>query len=89
MMLSVGGHIVRLQDVTANGLIIDDPYGTITFSTPKARGWDYTRGNLNAANRESGAGVSGENSVWGWRQVERHSMRWVGVVSRRRAATAR
>ena len=53
MMLSVGGHIVRLQGVNTQGLVVDDPYGKITFfddkkTVPagvsakiKARGWGH------------------------------------------------
>jgi hypothetical protein len=89
VMLSVGGHIVRLQDVTDSGLVIDDPYGQISFNTPKARGWDYSRNNLNNATRESGAGVIGENSQWNWRQVETHPMRWVRSIVRRSRSAAR
>lgn len=79
MMMSITGHIVRVQDVHDDGLIIDDPYGKVDLK--EGTGWGY-KGSKNAADSESGKGVIGENSVWAWNKVEKHSMKWVGVVSK-------
>lgn len=79
ILLSIGGHIVRVQGVTAAGLVVDDPYGTITLqaSTNTSRNyWSYGD-NRNAANT---ADNKGEDNVWAWDDVEAHAMKWaVGI----------
>ncbi|MCB9550601.1 MAG: LysM peptidoglycan-binding domain-containing protein [Myxococcales bacterium] len=79
ILLSIGGHIVRVQNATAQGLVVDDPYGTITLEASRdtnSNHWSYGN-NRNAANT---ADTKGEDNVWSWADVEAHAMKWaVGI----------
>jgi hypothetical protein len=78
-LLSIGGHIVRVQNATAQGLVVDDPYGTVTLeasTNTNSNHWSYGN-NRNAANT---ADTKGEDNVWAWADVEAHAMKWaVGI----------
>ncbi len=76
VMMSISGHIVRMQDVTDNGLVIDDPYGVVNLQA--GEGWSYDKDNKNA--REGEGTNRGENSVWGWDAVKVHNMRWIAAL---------
>lgn len=79
ILLSIGGHIVRVQNATAQGLVVDDPYGTITLeasTNTNSNHWSYGN-NRNAGNT---ADTKGEDNVWAWADVEAHAMKWaVGI----------
>jgi peptidoglycan hydrolase-like protein with peptidoglycan-binding domain len=70
MMLSIDGHICRLQGLTSEGLVADDPYGESTLGAGSERGWD------GANTKDAGSSV-GEDLVWKWADVERHKMLWI------------
>lgn len=76
VMMSISGHIVRMQDVTENGLIIDDPYGVVNLRA--GEGWDYDKDKKNA--REGEDANRGEDSVWAWDAVKVHNMRWIAAL---------
>ncbi len=76
VMMSISGHIVRMQDVTENGLVIDDPYGVVNLQA--GEGWSYDSGNKNA--REGEGTNRGEDSVWAWDAVKVHNMRWIAAL---------
>ena len=66
VVISAFGHIVRLQSITKDGLIIDDPYGKVVdFSksgvTPKYKkdGKDYRNG-------KDFTDKEGNDNVWKW-----------------------
>lgn len=86
VMMSITGHIVRLQDVTTSGLVVDDPYGSVKLK--KGTGHSWKEGTA-AANRKTDpgssetAGAHGEDAVWPWADVEQHSMLWVAALNRR------
>lgn len=78
VMMSIYGHIVRLQGMNDEGLIVDDPYGkSVLFRTdnlkPKYRYGKY----------EHQANVSGNNTVWSWKSVAEHPMLWLAVVKKK------
>ena len=71
VMMSISGHIVRVQAVTEDGLVVDDPYGEATLLKGEGRKWDeYNK----KGDSESNAG---EDVVWGWTEVSKHTMRWI------------
>jgi hypothetical protein len=76
VMMSISGHIVRMQDVTEEGLIIDDPYGVVNLQA--GEGWSYDKDNKNA--REGEGTNRGEDSVWAWSAVTPHNMRWIAAL---------
>jgi hypothetical protein len=71
MMLSIDGHIARLQAVTEAGLMADDPFGHSTLGTGAARGWEGTN------KKGSSTSNVGEDITWPWEDVERHAMLWI------------
>ncbi|MBW4438002.1 MAG: peptidoglycan-binding protein [Pleurocapsa minor GSE-CHR-MK-17-07R] len=76
VMMSISGHIVRMQDVTENGLVIDDPFGVVNLQA--GEGWSYDSDNKNA---KEGEGTNkGEDSVWAWSAVSVHNMRWIAAL---------
>ncbi|MBE2182560.1 MAG: peptidoglycan-binding protein [Anaerolineae bacterium] len=76
VMMSISGHIVRMQDVTENGLVIDDPYGVVNLQA--GEGWSYDKDKKN--DREGENTNRGENSVWAWDAVKVHNMRWIAAL---------
>ncbi len=76
VMASISGHIVRLQACTDQGLVADDPYGASKLLPGVKRGWERT-------NKTAGVGATaGEDVVWPWADVKRHTMRWVAAFSK-------
>jgi peptidoglycan hydrolase-like protein with peptidoglycan-binding domain len=70
VMLSIDGHICRLQGMTSEGLVADDPYGESTLGGGSDRGWDGT-------NTKEADSTVGEDLVWKWADVKRHKMLWI------------
>jgi Domain of unknown function (DUF4157)/Peptidase_C39 like family len=93
IIMSVKGHIVRLQGIDDSGLIVDDPngvadlskygersrYGPVTpmYSTNKA---NDNAANANSKKSSSGDGAKGEDSSWSWASVENHKWFWVAAL---------
>lgn len=74
VMLSVTGHIVRLQAVTDTGLIMDDPYGKEKLLAGSKHKWEAT-------NKRGEASTVGEDSFWPWEDVSKHNMLWIASFS--------
>ncbi|AWT37737.1 hypothetical protein GCM10008956_13500 [Deinococcus arenae] len=78
VMMSIYGHIVRLQGMDEEGLIVDDPYGRSKL---------LKTDNLKPEDRygmyQHQANVSGNNTVWSWKSVAEHPMLWLAVVKKR------
>ncbi len=80
VMLSVSseaGHIVRLQGISNNGLIVDDPNGELTdFGAREAgTGKDY---NLND---RTIASEKGNNNLWSWENLKKLKIKYAYVFS--------
>lgn len=75
VMMSIGGHIVRVQAVTPAGLIVDDPYGHCRLLPGEQNAWKYDRVNQYEASGQT----AGEDSLWAWDDVSRHTMRWIAA----------
>ncbi len=74
VMASITGHIVRLQAVTPEGLVADDPFGDVKLTKGTGHEWDETNKSKNPN--------AGEDSVWPWSEVSQHSMLWIAKISR-------
>jgi Glycosyl hydrolase family 46/Bacterial SH3 domain len=77
VMLSITGHIVRLQSVTEDGLVVDDPFGRSILKKGKSRGWAEVNKKGNA-----GKDNAGEDNVWSWKEVAQHQMFWIAAFSK-------
>ena len=67
IMTSWGGHIVRLQSVTSEGLLVDDPYGRVARDA--AGNWSYGIGNDNSGDLQDAEESPGKDNLWSWEQV--------------------
>src|SRR6266545_1666021 len=75
-IMSIGGHIVRVQAVTDPGLVVDDPYGHCRLLPGEERAWKYDRVNAYEVTGQT----AGEDSLWLWADVSRHTMRWIAAL---------
>jgi hypothetical protein len=73
IMFSITGHIVRLQNVTEEGLIVDDPYGEVDLQKGEGRKWTK----YNSKDGKGDNANAGEDNVWAWDKVSKHSMLWI------------
>lgn len=82
--MSIGGHIVRVQEVAEDGLVVDDPYGISQLKPGKARGWRGTNAKPKAGAAEASEreGAVGSDVKWSWAEVSGHVMHWVAVLSK-------
>ena len=88
VMMSIGGHIVRVEAVATDGLKVDDPYGKCKLKAgtgSAGRKWEQINGGYNTGytpgviNEDNHAG---EDVVWPWADVEVHEMKWVASFSK-------
>lgn len=83
VMMSIQGHIVRLQNVTEGGLEVDDPYGKVNLQKRKDKGYS---GGWEEYNKRPGGGGpkdnAGEDVVWPWSHVESYDMRWIATLKK-------
>lgn len=83
IMLSIQGHIVRLQDVTDAGLVVDDPYGKVNLEKRQKNKFE---GGWEEYNKRPGGGGpkenAGEDNVWPWEHVEKYPMRWIAAIKK-------
>lgn len=74
IILSIHGHVVRLQDMNKEGLIIDDPYGKLNV----ARGsFDQSNGQGEVDPQIDNAG---EDNIWKWDDVKQNKFTRVVAV---------
>ncbi|HEX2915923.1 MAG TPA: hypothetical protein VH186_34495 [Chloroflexia bacterium] len=60
------GHVIRLQSVTEEGIIVDDPFGHLKIEAGDGYGWDKK-------NASGTADTKGEDDVLPWSAVKNHS----------------
>ncbi len=80
--MSITGHIVRVQGVEEEGLVVDDPYGISRLDAGKKRGWRKTNRNTGPESDEM-VGAVGNDALWNWQEVAQHTMHWIAVFSKR------
>ncbi len=76
-ILSYRGHIVRIQDVTDKGIVVDDPFGKVEIKPGSAIKIPWDNKNNNS---KDNARIVGEDRVLPWSEVEAHGMYWVQVL---------
>jgi hypothetical protein len=76
VMMSITGHIVRIQAVTEGGLVVDDPYGKSKLNAGKERSFK-TANQSEWKGKKEGAANEGEDNVWPWAEVKAHQMLWI------------
>ncbi|MFA5624232.1 MAG: SH3 domain-containing protein [Bradymonadales bacterium] len=71
VMGSVHGHIIRFQQVTDQGVIVDDPYGQMKLLAGSSRRW------VNTNDKESSTSQVGEDHLIPFEELDVHFMHWV------------
>jgi hypothetical protein len=80
VMLSIStnaGHIVRLQDISDSGLIVDDPYGELTDFAAREAG---TKNDYNLNERTEGSN-KGNDNLWSWENLKKLTIKYAYVFS--------
>ncbi|MBL7792405.1 MAG: VCBS repeat-containing protein [Saprospiraceae bacterium] len=72
VMMSIGGHIIRVQAITDQGIVVDDPYGRSTLGKEGNRSF--------ARNNSEKNPNAGEDTFYSWADVEKHKMNWVATL---------
>jgi hypothetical protein len=77
VMCSIKGHICRIQGMSPEGVVADDPYGHSTLLAGDAHSWKL------GTNKPGGATPNaGEDITWPWENVEKHNIPWVAAFRR-------
>ena len=75
------GHLVRLQAIEENGIVVDDPYGKVKGKT---EGFDW-RENCNSGgynkNEKTAESTIGSNVKWEWTDIADVTIKYVEVYS--------
>ena len=81
VMLGITGHIVRVEALSEQGLVVDDPYGRSVLG----RGTERSFSARNPYQSADGPAV-GDSIVWPWSDVGAHTMHWVAAIVPREEA---
>ncbi len=68
VLVSIIGHIVRVQEITEHGIIVDDTYGASKLLPGMS------------SNNYQFQDYDGNDNLWPWADVEAHGFRYVGKV---------
>jgi hypothetical protein len=87
VVMSLDGHVVRLQAITEAGLVVDDPYGASKLSgrtfddngdgvgdRPK---YSFTDSNDSNAKDGDAAANSGDDTGYPWADVEKYTFKYL------------
>ena len=72
------GHIVRVQEFTNNGVVVDDPFGRINDFAKRESGGSGYAGTANSRKTEGGLG---ENNLWTWSNIKDTTFKYACVFS--------
>lgn len=78
-----GGHIVRLEAITKEGLIVDDPYGRVNILVRKK--WkrkSESPGYEEGHNAKGKPDNKGDNNLWIWEEVEQIPIKYFVILSK-------
>ncbi|MBZ9713610.1 C39 family peptidase [Deinococcus multiflagellatus] len=78
VMMSINGHIVRLQGMNEQGLIVDDPYGKSVLK----KNTGLAAKDKDGQYKHDGT-KSGNDTVWSWASVAEHDMLWIAAVKKK------
>ena len=73
VMMSIKGHIVRVQGVIDKGVMVDDPYGASVLL-----GSRYT---FEARNTKNEYSTAGDNNLWDFAEALQHNFHWVATFA--------
>jgi outer membrane protein OmpA-like peptidoglycan-associated protein len=72
------GHIVRLQSVSEDGLVVDDPFGKLNnFKQRESGGFGYS----GTANTRSTDSRKGEDNLWSWESIGETIIKYADAFS--------
>lgn len=80
---SIQGHVVRIENISKDGLIIDDPYGKLDISKRRKNSYKggYEKYNKSPWKWDSeGSSNEGEDNLWDWKDIEQYKMHWIATL---------
>lgn len=70
------GHIVRLQSVNEDGIVVDDPYGRVNnFQEREKGGSGYT----DSKNTKDNIDIFGKDNLWKWEDIKICTIKYIVV----------
>ncbi|MEA5468012.1 S8 family serine peptidase [Spirulina sp. 06S082] len=73
VIISTNGHIVRLQAITEDGIIVDDPYGRSYLTGSSGIEWSHL-------NHFRTYDTAGEDTLWTWNDLANYKMAWIASL---------
>jgi uncharacterized Zn-binding protein involved in type VI secretion len=70
------GHIVRLQSIEDDGLVVDDPFGKLNDFKQREQGGSGYTGTANSRNAGSNMG---EDNLWNWASIEMTQIKYADI----------
>ena len=70
------GHIVKLQSIRADGIIVDDPYGKVKNFSERDKGGS---GYKNTKNSKDGSVIMGKDNIWTWADIKIATIKYIVV----------
>lgn len=75
VLISAFGHIVRLQGVTEDGLIVDDPYGKVVDFSQSGCSAKYKEDEKDYRNGKDFTDKEGDNNIWKWTDLSTNNVK--------------
>lgn len=73
---STKGHIVRLQSVNNDGIVVDDPYGRVNNFKQREDGGSGYNGSLNSRDNID---IFGKDNLWRWSDIKICTIKYIVV----------
>lgn len=75
VLISAFGHIVRLQAITNDGLVVDDPYGKVVDFSQSGCSAKYKADGKDYRNGKDFTDTEGDNNVWKWTDLSTNNVK--------------
>ena len=75
VLISAFGHIVRLQGITKDGLIVDDPYGKVVDFSQSGCSAKYKNDGQDYRNGKDFTDKEGNNNIWKWTDLSSNNVK--------------
>jgi hypothetical protein len=73
---STKGHIVRLQSINNDGIVVDDPYGRVNNFKQREEGGSGYKGSLNS---KDNIDIFGKDNLWRWNDIKICTIKYIVV----------
>ena len=70
------GHVVRIQSVNEDGIIVDDPYGRVNNFQEREKGGSGYSGSINS---KDNLDIFGKDNLWRWEDIKICTIKYIVV----------